>query len=88
MLNEEQTKIVKYNVEQIVNCLKICQLTKKFFKEIHMRPSLYREWLKGNIIPTKKTIVKICNKLNVDYDVFVSKKIKIDMKIKVLFEEE
>ena len=86
MLNEEQIEIVKYNIAQIVKCLKICQSTKKFFKEIHIRPAHYKLWLSGNIKPTKKTIMKICNKLNIDYDVFVQRKITINMKIKLLFE--
>lgn len=87
ILNDKQAEIAVYNLKQIVECLKKINKAKAFLKDIHVGTGAYSKWIRKKHNPRKPSIDKVCKKLNVEYDVFVSKKIKVKFNIETSFED-
>ena len=87
LLSDEQSKIAVYNITQVYECLKKLKKGKAFLKEVKVGTGMYCKWKNKKHNPRKPAIERICNRLGVDYDLFVSKKIKVNFKIDIKFEE-
>lgn len=87
LLSDKQGEIAVYNMIQVYECLKKVHKGKVLLKEIKIGTGQYCKWKNKEHTPRKPAVERFCNRLGVDYDVFVSKKIKVDFKINISFEE-
>lgn len=87
LLNEEEKEIALHNIIEVIETLKIMNRAKKFLKEAGLGTSQYHYWRQGIVEPRITSIKKICKKLGIDTEVFIHKKLEIEVKFDIKFED-